>query len=455
MTETEYSAPDDNPRPKMAKGPNPKRNYKIALVGCGRIAQKHIRAINWHAERFSTIYLVDPDPDSGHRIKELLHPSLEEKAECFSSLSELLDHQRPDIVAITTPPATHYSLALEALEADCALIIEKPMTLNADEALEIAELAQTKQKPVAIGYIYRFFPLVDLLRQRLQKGHYGRILAADMSIVWGHDQDYYDAAHWRGTWLDEGGVLMNQAIHALDLMNWLIDKKPIRILKGAIERRGHRMEAEDWGHGQILYEDGVQLNLEATTFVEDEDPERVRDVDFTIHCEKADILLQMQRSKLRFRIHRPTKAKSKSGVLTKSAIAGQKRRSFPFAWDHLYYLSSLLVELFKDLPHRSLRRMKNPHTQIYTDFLNTLSTGKPGRVNGHDGIIAIDEIAGIYKSALQGGEALDLPLSAFDLAEMEGFFERDLEEKALKEQERSVSRTQNLERVLAQEELEN
>ena len=200
--------------------------------------------------KVATILLVDPVAAARTRILDLMTNQQRKLAKGYDSLEDLFKERKPDIVSITTPSNSHYPLARLALENRCHLFIEKPMTLNLDEARDLIQLAKVEERQIAVGHIYRFFPLVDLIQHEIALDKHGKVLHGTVQVQWGHEQNYYDLAAWRGKWLSDGGVLMNQSVHAVDLMQWLVGAKSIAA-QGSIHQQVHRMEAEDYGVGLL------------------------------------------------------------------------------------------------------------------------------------------------------------------------------------------------------------
>ena len=210
-----------------------KQIFRIAIVGCGRVALKHIKALNFlykknkdHDYKVELIALVDPVDKSVSKIASNYIGNNEIKR--FASLENMYAaiHMgkmcKPDIVAITSPSGMHYSQAKLVLSNRSHTLIEKPITLVKREAEELLVLAEENQCKIAIGHIYRYFPVIGLLVKELEKGRFGRPLYGNVQVRWGHDQAYYDQAAWRGSRELDGGSIMNQSIHAMDLMHWLL-----------------------------------------------------------------------------------------------------------------------------------------------------------------------------------------------------------------------------------------
>ena len=136
------------------------------------------------------------------------------------------------------------------------------MTLDLAAADELLRLAESQRVKIAVGHIYRFFPLVQALAEDLHSGRFGRLLGGNVKVRWGHDQAYYEQGAWRGTWEQDGGALMNQTIHALDLMTWLLGS-PVTDVFGWIDQQVHSIESEDTGYALCACKTVVIARLKA------------------------------------------------------------------------------------------------------------------------------------------------------------------------------------------------
>ncbi len=371
-----------------------KKKYTLALIGCGRVANKHAKAFGHLKDELEVLALVDGRLEACQNLNHEHNLGLRD-AQMFTSIENFYAANLPvDILAITTPSGSHYALAKEALTRGHHVFIEKPMTLDIEEARDLLTLSQKYSKKIAMGHIYRFFPLVEHIREDIVAGIYGEILSAEVKVHWGHDQAYYDQAPWRGTWAADGGALMNQSIHALDLMVWLLNLK-VASVQGSIAQRMHTMEAEDYGAALYIMENGAILSLEGTTIT----PENAHQASFLIRLEKAEIHAGLKKGK---------------PFIQARDRAGKKVGN---------YLSRVWEKMRTDGVKRSLRAFLNPHTGIYMDFITALHEDRAPRADGISGVESVENILAVYKSARNAGARVHLPLENFSLEDMQGYFE--------------------------------
>jgi predicted dehydrogenase len=366
-----------------------------AIVGCGKVALKHLKAIKYPRADLFLAGLVDTRPDAARTLLRQAGYSGTDAAciPVYETLDELFKREKADLVAITTPSGSHYGLAKAALQAGAHVFIEKPLTLSLQEADELIALAADKGLQITVGHIYRFFPMVRAIEEDLRKGRFGRVLYGDVKVRWGHDQAYYDAAAWRGTWAQDGGALMNQSIHALDLMTWLLGGSVIEV-SGWIDRQMHQIEAEDLGLAMLKLDNGAYCLLEGTTNTDPRHPE----ASFTIECSAGEIRAGLRDGKPVIRI---TDRRGRR-------LTGR-------------YLRRFLKETWQQGGIKGFLQLKNPHSAIYGDLVRAIRDKRSPLADGLSGRQAVAAVLAIYASASLK-RTVRLPLDDFALSEMEGFF---------------------------------
>ncbi len=369
------------------------RNKRLSFVlaGCGRVGLKHLKALRYHEEQLELIGLVDSRQEAARTL--LQKAAYKSPVPIYGSLAEALV-QKPDLVAITTPSGSHYELARAALLAGAHLFVEKPFTLDLAQADQLLELAGQKNLKIAVGHIYRYFPLVQALEADLRRGVFGRVLYGDVKVRWGHDQAYYDAASWRGSWQDDGGVLMNQSIHALDLMTWLLGGQ-VQKASGLLERQLHKMEAEDLGLAVLELDNKTCCLLEGTTNTAPDRPEAA----FTIFCSSGEIRAGLYKG-------RPS-----------IKVLDRKGKNLTSR-----YLRRYLRQVWREGKFKALKQIGNPHTAIYTDLIQAIRGDRQALADGWSGRQALAAILAVYAAALEE-KTISLPLD-FSLDQMQGYFDK-------------------------------
>ena len=150
----------------------------FALVGCGVVARKHLKAALFHKKQLNLKAVVDSRGDAAESLLRQcrLWPAERYGIRVFTDVADMLAQTHPDLTAITTPSGSHFSIAAAALNAGSHVIVDKPLTLNLTEADQLLQLAEKNNLKIAVGPIYRFFPMVQALEKSLRAGHFGRIL---------------------------------------------------------------------------------------------------------------------------------------------------------------------------------------------------------------------------------------------------------------------------------------
>ena len=366
-----------------------------ALVGCGKVAKKHLKAALYHKQDIALIALVDTQPEAAAALLRSCGFSEKDAAlvPVYTDIAVMLQEVKPSLVAITTPSGSHFPVAMAALEAGAHVLVEKPLTLNLDEARILLETAKARHLQIAVGHIYRFFPLVQQLERDLRDGRFGRILYGDVKVRWGHDQTYYDQAAWRGTWAQDGGALMNQSIHALDLITWLLGGKVTEV-SGWIDRQNHRIEAEDLGLAMLHLDNESFCLIEGTT---SSDPHR-QVASFTVMCTEGEIRAGIEKGRPDIRIH------DKNG----KELGGRYMRRF--VWQQL-----------KKGGLAAVLQLKNPHSALYGDWIDAVKHDRAPLADGGSGQQAVEMVLAVYQSA-KTRRTVTLPVVGFSLADMQDFF---------------------------------
>ena len=193
---------------------------KYALIGCGRISTNHMKAaVNNHLE---IVGVCDILPEKMEEILEKHELKEDASIHRYTDYKELLEKEMPDLVSIATESGNHAEIALYCIDKGVHVIIEKPMAMSIDDANKIIELSEKKNVKVSACHQNRFNIAVQELRRAIESGRFGKISHGSIHVRWNRNHGYYDQASWRGTWAQDGGALMNQCIHGIDLLRWMM-----------------------------------------------------------------------------------------------------------------------------------------------------------------------------------------------------------------------------------------
>lgn len=230
----------------------------FALVGCGRVASHHADAIN-KLKGTKLKYVCDIDKNKANRFAEKYG------AIPVTDYRYILDDKDVDVVNIATYSGDHPSIGIDVAKAKKNIVTEKPIGLTLKEIDEL--ILETGKNNVGLCVVHqnRFNPPIIKLKEAIAKGRFGKISHASVAVRWNRNQEYYNDAEWRGTWKQDGGALMNQSIHAIDIFRWLMGE-PDEI--GAFTAtQFHQIEAEDVGVAAVKFQSGALGVIEATTNV--------------------------------------------------------------------------------------------------------------------------------------------------------------------------------------------
>jgi UDP-N-acetyl-2-amino-2-deoxyglucuronate dehydrogenase len=225
-----------------------KKMLRVALVGCGRISKNHFDAIR-KVDGLALTAVCDTNPE------RLATASAENDVPAFASLPLLLREAECEIVSICTPSGMHAAQGAAAALAGKHVVTEKPMAISLAQADELVNTCDDAGVQLFVVKQNRLNPPIQLLKRAVDKGRVGRIYAANVTVRWQRPQEYYDAEQWRGTWEYDGGAMMNQASHYVDLMQWLVG--PVQSIMAKTATQARRIEAEDSGVGILKFRSGA------------------------------------------------------------------------------------------------------------------------------------------------------------------------------------------------------
>lgn len=238
---------------------------KYALIGCGRIAVNHIKAaLN---NQLEIIAVCDVKPKAMETLLAKYDLQKDQNIRCYTDYKELLRENELQLVSIATESGLHASIALDCIDAGVNVIIEKPMAMSMADADEIIRRSEAAGVKVCACHQNRFNVAVQETRKALESGRFGKLSHGSIHVRWNRNKGYYDQASWRGTWAQDGGCLMNQCIHGIDLLRWMMGDE-VEEIYGVTRQQFHNyLEAEDIGMAVVKFKNGAVGTIEGTTNV--------------------------------------------------------------------------------------------------------------------------------------------------------------------------------------------
>lgn len=230
---------------------------RFGIIGCGMISRWHKYAIT-HNVNSALVGVTDAFPANAEKAAS------EWNVECFKSADELLSSPYIDAVSICTPSGKHAEYAIKAAEHGKHVLIEKPLALTPEDCDRVINAANEHGVKISVVSQLRFCKQVGYVKELLGAGKLGKILTCELSMRYYRAPEYYNNSGWHGTWaLDGGGSLMNQGIHGVDLMLYLMGKV-VRI-SGSADTLFHKIETEDTAAGTLLFESGAVGTVVSST----------------------------------------------------------------------------------------------------------------------------------------------------------------------------------------------
>jgi predicted dehydrogenase len=232
------------------------KSLNFALIGCGHIAAKHAQAIAViKGARLAAVCDTNPERSAPYREQY--------DAKVYSSYTHLLHDSAIDIVNICTPSGLHTQMAVDAAKYGKHVVVEKPLALSLANADQIIEECRKAMVKLSVVHPNRCKPAVQTLKTALDEGRFGTLTHGNATVRWNRNQAYFDQDAWRGTKEMDGGVLMNQAIHNIDLLQWMMG--PVLEVFAYTTTRLKSIETEDLGVAVLRFTSGALGVIEAAT----------------------------------------------------------------------------------------------------------------------------------------------------------------------------------------------
>ena len=304
----------------------------------------------------------------------------------YTNYKEMIEKEKPELVSIATESGNHAEIALYCINNIINLIIEKPMAMDMEDANKIVHLAKLKRVKVSVCHQNRFNIAIQELKAAIEAGRFGKISHGSIHVRWNRDKKYYDQSGWRGTWSKDGGALMNQCIHGIDLLRWLLGDDIIEVY-GATRRQFHNyIEAEDLGMALIKFKNNVIATIEGTTNV------------FPTNLEETLYV---------FGEHGTVK------------IGGTSANNIDI-WNFMEETEADIKN--KGLEEKTSNVYGNGHTSLFADMIEAIKTDRKPYIDAVAGRNALEVVLAIYKSQKED-RPVSLPLNDFSSIEMKGEFD--------------------------------
>ncbi len=341
------------------------RKLRLALAGCGRIAQNHFAAIRQHDPRVELVAVCDVKPEA------LAAAVASTGAAGFSSLDDLLAGSNADLVVLATPSGLHPRQAIQVAQAGRHVLSEKPMATKWDEGVAMVRACRDAGVKLFVVKQNRLNATLQLVKRAVDQGRFGRMAMVTVNVFWTRPQSYYDDAPWRGRWDMDGGAFMNQASHYVDMVDWLVG--PVDNVHAYTATLARNIEAEDTGVMSLRLRSGALASVNVTMLTHNKNF-------------KGSITLLGER-----------------GTVRVGGLAVNKIEHWDF-----------------DTPHEDDAKVAEAsygitsvygpgHPLYYDNVINTMRGEAQAQVDGYEGLRSLEVLIAAYRSA-RDGVRVGLPL---------------------------------------------
>ncbi len=342
-----------------------KQKIGFGIIGLGSVAKTHAFALS-KAEKS---YLAGAFSSNKEKVEAFCK---QYGGKPYTNLEDFLADSEIQVVDIATPSGLHKDVAIQALKAKKHVLVEKPLEISHERCQAIVN--EAKHQNLLVGGIFqsRFYDAPQLIKQALEAGRFGKLTMVEASVKWFRSQEYYDSGAWRGTWdLDGGGALMNQSIHAIDLLSWFGgDVSSISAFTQTVAHE--RIEVEDNGVAILKFTNGALGVIEGSTSIYPGFTKRIE----VCGTEGSAILEDETLIAWSFKEDKPEDEEVRRKYSNVNTTEGGAAN--PSAINYI------------------------GHMRQFDDFANAVLTGKEPFITGEEAAKAVDIIKGIYESAKEG-----------------------------------------------------
>jgi len=361
------------------------KKLKFAIVGCGRISYKHVEALVANRKEAVLVATCDIVVENAQAKKQEYITKLGEDATVavYTDYKDMLEKEDIDVIALATESGYHPEIAIYCMNKRKHIIVEKPMALSIEDADKMIKCAKDNSVKLCISHQNRFNKPIQQLRSAVEENRFGRLINGTARILWNRNMGYYEQAPWRGTWKLDGGTLMNQCIHNIDLLQWMMGGE-IDTVYAQCDTFIRDIEAEDFGAIIIRFKNGAIGIVEGTACVYPKNLEET----LSIFGEQGTVCI--------------------------GGLAVNKIETWKFADN-------------KDDEDEILRAQEGDpdsvygfgHTPLFEDMIDAIKNDRVPLINGEEGKKGMSIILAAYKSRLTG-MPVKFPMESFSTMDMVG-----------------------------------
>ncbi|MGM9929609.1 MAG: Gfo/Idh/MocA family protein [Bacillus sp. (in: firmicutes)] len=357
---------------------------RYALIGCGRIAMNHMKAVI--NNRLDLVAVCDVLPEAMEQLLARYGKESDTSILRYTDYRKMIEENQLELVSIATESGVHAEIALYCIDNGIHVIIEKPIAMSIADADEIVKKASEKNVKVSACHQNRFNIAVQEMRKALEAGRFGKLSHGSIHVRWNRNRAYYDQASWRGKWESDGGALMNQCIHGIDLLRWMLGED-VEEVYGVTRQQYHPyLEAEDIGMAVVKFRNGTIGTIEGTVNV------------YPKNLEETLYLF------------------GENGTVK---LGGTSCNNID-VWNFSDQQESDADNQGKQ--EQTSNVYGNGHTSLFADMIDAIQNDRKPYVDAVDGRNALEMVLAIYKSQ-KTGVPVKLPLMDFSSIDMMGEFD--------------------------------
>lgn len=340
---------------------------KFAIIGCGRISYKHVEALVKNSEEAVLIAVCDIIPELAAKRKNEYEKEVSGcNVNVYSDYKQMLEIENIDVITIATESGYHPEIAIYCMNSGKHVIVEKPMALSITDADRMIEAAERHNVKLCVSHQNRFNKPIQQLRDALDSGRFGKLINSMACIRWNRNMEYYKQAPWRGTYELDGGTLMNQCIHDIDLLQWMMggEIESVYAQTGTFLRD---IQGEDFGAVLIRFKNGAVGIIEGSACV------------FPKNLEETLSIF------------------GENGTVVIGGLAVNRIQTWRFN-DNLDSEAEIL-KLEQGDPDTVYG---HGHTPLFKDMIDAVKTGREPLINGPEGKKGMSIVLAAYKSQKTG-----------------------------------------------------
>lgn len=359
------------------------KRLRFAIIGCGRISYKHVEALVKNRESALLVSLCDKNEEKAikRKIEYLSEAGEQITINSYTDYKEMIDKEMLDVCIISTESGYHAEIANYCMNNGKHVIVEKPMALSIKDAETMISCAKMNSVKICVCHQNRFNQPVKQLRKAIEEGRFGKLINGTARILWNRDMNYYTQAAWRGTWKLDGGTLLNQCIHNIDLLQWMLGGG-VESVFSQMDTFIREIEGEDFGAVILRFKNGAIGIVEGSACV------------FPKNLEETLSIF------------------GESGTVVIGGLAVNRIQVWRFNDS-----GDSEEEILKDQEEDPSSVYGYGHSALLKDFIQAVSQNREPLINGEEGKKALEIILAAYKSRLTG-QVIKLPLENFSTLDM-------------------------------------